>query len=220
MPKGTAKKPTTKAGNGRQGYFAMALFGTFLVIMFAVMALGVFRNSQGRQGPPAGTQQGGTAAIADLQQEIESLEKSLRTRPGDPELTIKLANARYDLGAVYLFQLGQEEQGRQLFSLAVDDYQRALAKEPANVPARVDMATAAFYCGRHDEAEEGFRRAIADDPAFPNARLNYGIFLFHARQDYKEALAQWQEVLNLNPPAAVRDRATELIRVAEKELAN
>ena len=155
------------------------------------------------------------ARAQNLKDQISRLEATLRVNPSNLEALISLGNARYDLGAVYLFEMGWTEEGRREFGQAVDTYRQALEQDPRNVDVRVDMATAAFYCSQNEVARQGFERAIADNPRHINAHLNFGVFLVEALNDKVAAVEQWKAVLALNPEPEIRDRANELIKQAQ-----
>jgi len=157
------------------------------------------------------------AQMQNLQDQINRLEANLRVNPSNLQALISLGNARYDLGALYLFEMGWMEEGRREFARAVDTYRQALEQDPRNVDVRVDMATAAYYCGLNEVARQGFERAIADNPRHVNAHLNFGVFLADALNDKEAAVEQWKAVLALNPGPEVRDRANELIKRAQEE---
>lgn len=138
------------------------------------------------------------AAIGQQQTTIRQLEQALKLNESNQQLWVELGNARYDLGGIYS---GQQRfpEAQQEFSRAVEAYQKALEIVPGQIDVRVDMATAAYFAGRDDEAEAGFAKALEQNPDHLIANLNYGVFLADRRNDYAKAVTYWQKVVDLDP---------------------
>lgn len=199
--------------------FIGALIGA-LVVGFLVVMNNALQGDRPPASQPAGflsgASDGEASRVQDLQSTIKTLEGRLTARPDNASLLVELGNARYDLGVLQLFDLGQEEEGKGVLAQAVTAYQQALDQDPNNVAVRVDMATAAFYCGQNDVARAGFEQALEIEPDYINAHLNYGVFLDHALGDPGAAVEQWEAVLALNPDPETRARAETLINEARK----
>ena len=152
--------------------------------------------------------------VAKLQKVVETYNEQVKANPGDIALRTKLGDAYYDYG------LALQEQGlgeaAVTFKKAVDVYQGVLAANPTELNVIVDMATAAFYCGENDIADENFQRALAIDPNFYNARLNYGVFLYKAKKDSSAAIKQWQAGLATNPAPEAANTLRTLIGQAQQ----
>ncbi|HEX3015672.1 MAG TPA: hypothetical protein VHQ46_04750, partial [Desulfobacteria bacterium] len=95
----------------------------------------------------------------------------------------------------YLTQNNQT-QYTQYFGKAVECYQKVLAAN-FDINTQTDMSTAAFYAGKFDIADKGFKTAIQKQPNFAQARFNYGIFLRDAKNDKAGAKAQFEALAKL-----------------------
>lgn len=195
--------------------------GAILVVLTAAIWLAVSTQkpelASNKQEPGASSDV--TARIGHLTNEINDLQSILNKGPVNMESLVMLANDQYDLGTIYFFELQQKTEGTDWFNRAVDSYQKALELDPKNTAARVDMATAAFYAGRDVLAKANFEQAIAQDPTYVNARLNYGVFLANTAQDYKGAIAQWEKILTLNADKDTLDHTQNLIKEAKEMMA-
>jgi tetratricopeptide (TPR) repeat protein len=176
----------------------LATVGLLLVVFVGAIWLSLAKQPEENNQGWSSTSSDLAAHIDLLTKEISDLQSVLEEDPSNKEAMVALANNQYDVGAIYLFELEQEPEGTSWFNRAVESYQKALQREPENIEARVDMATAAFYAGQNELARANFEQAIAQNPAYANARLNYGVFLFHSAGDYQGAIAQWEEVLKLD----------------------
>ena len=85
------------------------------------------------------------------------------------------------------------------FDLAIADYEKAIALNPANPAA---LCALGFLYRNHlnqtDKAEELYRRAVATDPRFVEARRNLGAVLA-SRSRFGDAIEQWKEGLKYAP---------------------
>ena len=71
--------------------------------------------------------------------------------------------------------------------------------------------------GKREEAEAQFRRALALDPAFADARFQLGEVLA-SRRDYGGAIAEYEKVIDLVPSHA--DAHYSLARICHREAAD
>ncbi|MHB1127134.1 MAG: tetratricopeptide repeat protein [Bacillota bacterium] len=148
--------------------------------------------------------------ISSMQTKIRQQDEALKANPKNLTLLIIQGNDHYDLGLKY-YERGSAQDGTFHLSKAADVYKQALAIDGKNVDVRVDMATAYFYTDQNELAEEGFLKAIEDDPNHINAHVNYGIFLRDAKQDNQGAIKQWEAALSLKPDRGTADRLKGLI---------
>jgi cytochrome c-type biogenesis protein CcmH/NrfG len=136
---------------------------TLLVALFALQA-GCRRDAQ-KGGDPSAAQtnagQPNAAAsstdVAQLNAEIERLEKQAGRNPADEE-------TRDELARVYVKRAKVEQAGGQLKE-ALDDYQSALRHDPDNDDAQAGAAAATDAIGGDKEDENG---APAPLPITPN----------------------------------------------------
>ncbi|MDS1029563.1 tetratricopeptide repeat protein [Bacillota bacterium LX-D] len=155
-------------------------------------------------------------AIKNLQANINEYEKQYKANPKNSDTIIALGNSQYNL-ASYYFTLEKYQDGEKFFKDAVATYQKAIKMQPKNVNVMVDLATAALYSKQYAIAEKYYQKAIALDPKFLKARMNYGIYLKIVRNDVKGAKEQWQAALKTNPNAEVANVFKELINNAEQD---
>jgi DNA-binding winged helix-turn-helix (wHTH) protein/tetratricopeptide (TPR) repeat protein len=81
--------------------------------------------------------------------------------------------------------------------------ERAHALAPASAPIASDLAKAAFFSGRHQQAIEAAARALLIDPAYPHARRWRGLAYAELGQ-CRESLADLREAVALDPNPVVR----------------
>lgn len=144
-----------------------AALASALTLLFAVTALqaGCRRDAQKKGGAPAAgetanAQPGAAPSPADIAQlnvEIERLEKQAERNPADEETRDELARAYVKRAKV--------EQGVGQFQEALADYQRALRHDPDNDDAQAGAAAATDAIGGDKEDENG---APAPLPITPN----------------------------------------------------
>ncbi|TDA70466.1 MAG: tetratricopeptide repeat protein [Clostridia bacterium] len=179
----------------------------FIILTIAIAAslVGYFAMGSGPLpsvpvGEPAGTNAGDATAAAVSQQQtsIRQLEQALKLNESNPQLWVQLGNAYYDLGGIYSGQQRFSE-AQQEFSLAVDAYRKSLAMDGSQVDVRVDMATAAYFAGRDEDAEKNFTQVLEQNPDHLIANLNYGVFLADRKNNYEKAVTYWQKVVKLDP---------------------
>ncbi|MEW6182233.1 MAG: hypothetical protein AB1500_03520 [Bacillota bacterium] len=217
-----------KYGNSREQpahgrkYELYVTVGAVAVVLVAAiwLAVSTHRPEVAGDSRETGSSSGINSQINHLKQEINDLQSILSSQPADKESLVTLANNQYDLGSIYLFDLQQKEEGTEWFNRAVESYQKVLDLDPENIAARVDMATAAFYAGREALAKSSFEQAVSQAPTYANARINYGVFLADAKEDYKGAIAQWERVLEMNVDQDTINHVQSLIKEAEDIMAS
>lgn len=143
-----------------------AALASALALLFASAALqaGCRRDAQKGAAPAAGVgadaQPGAASSPADIAQlngEIERLEKQAERNPADQE-------ARDELGRAYV-KRARVEEGAGQYQEALADYQRALRHDPDNGDAQAGAAAATAAIGGDKEDENG---APAPLPITPN----------------------------------------------------
>ncbi|MGE4271814.1 MAG: tetratricopeptide repeat protein [Desulfitobacterium sp.] len=149
--------------------------------------------------------------------QIASLNKALEANPQDSQTRLNLANIYYDW-ALQTQSGNTPEKAGVIFQQAVAEYQEVI-KSNKNVNVLVDMATAAFYGGQDDLAEQTFKEALELDPKFLNGLFNYGIFLMYAKEDFGAAIAQWEKALTIeNLSEENKQRLQSSIKLAQDKI--
>ncbi len=138
-------------------------------------------------------------AMADKQ--AAPLLEQLKSKPNDAGLLAQVGNMYYDA---------------QVFPVAIDYYQKALAIDPKKASVRTDLATALFYNQDPDHAIAEFDRALKDDPKNGNALFNRGVVKWQGKMDVKGALADWELLLKEDPNYEQADKVRMYIAQAKK----
>lgn len=160
---------------------------------------------------------GSATVTGTYQSRIDSLNQVLEANPQDTQSRLNLANTYYDY-AIQTMNGNKPEEAGTIFQQAVGQYQEVL-KSQKDVNILVDMATAAFYGGQDDIAEQTFQEALKEDPDFLNGLFNYGIFLMEAKEDYGAAIEQWEKALTIeNLSADNKQRLEGNIKLAQDRI--
>ncbi len=107
------------------------------------------------------------------------------------DCTSKNSVAHHNLGAVFMKQDGRAAE-------AIEQFEKALAIEPDNVPANASLSGELAMQGRTAEAIQRAQRALALDPACVDAHNNIGIALAKIER-FDEAIERFQTALKLQP---------------------
>jgi tetratricopeptide (TPR) repeat protein len=143
---------------------------------------------------------GGGAQATDFPGQARMMEAGLKADPKNVNNLIQLGNLYYDWGQDEVSREGEAARPAEKWDRAVGYYQQALAIDPANVNVRVDMANLMRYMGRTDEAIAEYRKGIKQNPQHPQARINLILALGQTKRDYKDAIAEYDDLLK-NIPA-------------------
>lgn len=108
----------------------------------------------------------------------------------------------------------------QEFSLAIDDYDRAIAGKPDDVVAIANRASAYRYLGQHDLAIEDYDRVIRLDPDNAVHFFNRG-GAYSELGNYDKAIEDYSRTVELNPdlPPVRMDRANAYVEIGRFDLA-
>lgn len=128
----------------------------------------------------------------------------LQSDPENPDLLTSLGNLYYDA---------------QQYPTAVDYYARALRVRPADASVRTDMGTAYWYVGNADAAIAAFNQALVDSPNNPNTLFNRGLVKWQGKRDAAGALADWNQLLEMNPAYGGRQQVEQLIAEVQNQAA-
>ena len=102
-------------------------------------------------------------------------------------------------------ELGTAYYGNNQMSVALEEFNEALAADPKYVPAHYQMGLVYMSLGEDQLAQQSFERALKLDPADSGANNNYGLFLCKRKKD-KEAFRYFQTALK-NPLYATPENA-------------
>jgi tetratricopeptide (TPR) repeat protein len=111
------------------------------------------------------------------------------------EINPNYAEAHINLGRA-LAEMGNSEE-------AAAHFQKAVEASPENAEARNGLAVALVWKGQLDEAVAHWEKAIQINPRYVEARYNLGNLFYYMKKKAPEALAQWREVLRLEPENAI-----------------
>lgn len=191
---------------------AMRIPMIIFTVAISISLVGVFAYTP--LDMPVNQQAGQFSEIQTLLDYNRQLEQALKLEPDNEELHVSLGNILYDIGVYYAGE-GDEAKATRYFKEATVPYLDALAINPQLIGARVDLATAAYYSGLYELAEEHFLKAIEQDPEFVNARINYGVFLYYAMGEPEKALEQWEAAAALDLEPSVRANVESLINMVK-----
>ncbi len=110
-----------------------------------------------------------------------------------------------------------ESQGEALEALKL--YDDVLRTDPTNPEALTYRGWLFRLAGLVDEAQASLDRAVASDPAYPDARFFRGILLFRDRQDPAAAIPEFEAYLAANPPAETVDAVRGVLEEARRAVA-
>jgi len=99
-----------------------------------------------------------------------------------------------DTAAAYAGR-GGARNARDQYALALDDFNEAIRRDPANAPAFRGRAVALGQTGELERALADLDEAIRLDPANANAHYNRGVYHFR-KGDYDGALEDFGEAIN------------------------
>lgn len=166
------------------------------------------------------------AVEADLRAQLEKT-------PSDPELYFKLGNALYDQGrrqeaqvsfekalslkpdylkamtnlGVVLNESGKSEEALRYFDTA-------LAQAPKDVTVICNKGQALYALRRYPEAIDLYRSAMALDGSSQLPHYLLGV-AFADAGIYREAIAEWEKVVQANPKSETASTALEGIKVLQ-----
>lgn len=190
------------------------LLGVIIGVVISICLLGAAAYGYMRGAGGAPTTGPGGQEPKNQAANLAQLEGSLQGNPSDLNLRLEVANGYYDLGIAV--RDSAPEDSNNYLRKAVGHYQEVL-KGKKDVNILVDLATAAFYSGDDIVADENYHKAIELNPKFYPAHFNYGVFLFHAKQDYAGCLKEWKTALELQPTGPEAERLQKLITGLEQQ---
>ena len=128
--------------------------------------------------------------------DIQALKSRLNANPLDYTVAIELGNLYYDANEA---------------AQAIVYYSAALRIKPDMPEVMTDMATMYWQNGDLGLSEKTMRDVIHSHPGFGNAYLNLGLLLAHGKEERKNAIAIWNELVNKYPDHPASQRAKQLL---------
>jgi tetratricopeptide (TPR) repeat protein len=129
----------------------------------------------------------------------------IKAYQSDPDL----AKAHVNLGVLY--------DGRGDVPRALVEFQVALSIDPDDILALSHAAFMQFLLGMHERADERISRAIELDPESPQPHFYLAIFFWESGI-YREALREWERVIDIAPQSDLAARARENIALMQNAL--
>lgn len=133
--------------------------------------------------------------LSSLEQ-INSLEKELKTDPKNKSKLLTLAHLLNDSG---------------FKEKAIERYKEYLKYDPQNADVLVDMGVCYYELGKNNEAIKLMKEALKYQPNHQIAHLNLGIISL-SEGKREEAILWWKKAAEINPNNEVGKRAQELIQ--------
>jgi tetratricopeptide (TPR) repeat protein len=133
-------------------------------------------------------------AMADSQ--AAPLIEELKSQPNNAQLLTNVGNLYYDA---------------KQYQVAADYYERALKVNPSDVSVRTDLGTGYWYMGDADRAIKEFNQALSYSPNNPNTLFNRGLVKWQGKKDAAGALADWQQLLAVNPDYQAKSQVEQMM---------
>jgi serine/threonine protein kinase/predicted negative regulator of RcsB-dependent stress response len=174
------------------------------VLVVALLALFVWRYWLGETaepGPRYDLYQQNLASMAGMsrEQQVAFLEGLLSSHPGETSVGMALAVLYYSSGN---------------FERAIESYRQVLSRDPANLEARSDLASALYQLKRVDAGLRELQEVLRINPTYAKALLNMGIMLQGGKGDREAAVGCWNKLLQSNPLSPYAAQARNLLKAA------
>ncbi len=122
-----------------------------------------------------------------------------------------LSKAYVNLAVLY------DDQGKKTHALA--KFEEAIAVNPEDLLALSHASLMNFQMGNFSRASDYISRAIAADPDHPQPHYYLAIYFWESGI-YREALREWQLVVDLDPEGQLAGRARENITLVQNAMRN
>lgn len=131
-----------------------------------------------------------TDSSSDIAEQIADHESAVSQNPENVEAWIHLGNLYFD---------------SDLPAKAITAYEKALKLNPKDADVWTDMGVMHRKSGNFEKAIQCFDQAVTINPKHEISRFNKGIVLMYDLKNKKEAIREWEELLNINPFAMAPD---------------
>ncbi len=180
----------------------LGMFWVFLVMILTQ----VYDNLTGRGMPAtsaAAPTPTGTAQADATIQRLADLQACVANNPNNLDCMLDLGNLYYDLGQ---------------YPQAQTALQAAVRLDPHNVGALVKLAGAYIRQNNFEQAVTTLEQAISLQPDSPELHLLLGLSLSRLQPPQTgRAVAEWRQVISLDPNSALADQARQYIREAGQQ---
>jgi len=144
----------------------------------------------------------------DRKQIVDLLSKKLEKAPSDVETQLALGNAYYDKFSVSK-ELNLDEYKLDLTN-AIKMYQEVLKNKEDN-GVLLKLANSALLAEDSELAGKTYQELLQKDPTNPEGLYGNGMYLFYLKEDYQQALLNWQKALSLTNDQELKQRLGEMI---------
>jgi len=183
---GTSKTSNARAGGTTPWIpFAGGLVAGLILGVVVMNVLG---------GPGGGARSSAPAPVTPAQQqapdrirltrEVAQLEELVKGDPGNYKAWVQLGNNLFDL----------HESQR-----SIDAYRKALAINGSDPNVWTDLGVMYRDLKNFPQAISSFRKATSLSATHPESRLNLGVVYLNDLNDYKNAIAAWEDFLRVEP---------------------
>jgi tetratricopeptide (TPR) repeat protein len=177
-------------------FVAIFVVGAFL--LFFLM------STRDRRNRDRGIQMADTESMFNrLEQRIDSMKTVLEDDPHNDSLLTVIANCYFDLSQ---------------FDRAIEYYEKSLALNPDNPFVLTDCAVMYFQAKNSDKALEYLDKAISLKPDLAQAYFNKGLILMTAKDQPQNAMAVWQQYIDLAPESEQAKLMKKQIEAIESSL--
>lgn len=156
-----------------------------------------------------------TPDTKSLENTVKTLVDQVYSNPDDSALKESLGLSYFNLGDAYM--KNNDPKAQEAFKNSISTFNEVLKKSPDNKAVLGDLATAYYYSGQVDQAIASVEKALAIDPNFAPARMNYGIYLGLGKMDYDKAIKELQKISADN---AQYSQAQSMIEQFKQQKAN
>lgn len=167
--------------------------GCTLVFLVILGGIGWFAL---RHPSPKPTMVSGSATEASM----AALQEGLHQNPNDPDRLRRIADLYFD---------------HQQYAEAASFYRQLLAVEPNEIAVRTNLGLALWQQKDADGALRELQTVLEHDPNFAPALEAYGLVLWQAKHDSRQAVAAWKHLLATNPNYSGRSRVEAMMGAAK-----
>lgn len=122
-----------------------------------------------------------------------------------------LSKAYVNLAVLY------DGQGKK--TMALSKFEEAIAINPKDLLALSHAALMHFQLTHYSRARDFIKRAINIDPSHPQPHFYLAIFFWESGM-YREAMREWQTVVDLDPESQLAESAKENITLVQNAMRN
>lgn len=148
----------------------------------------------------------------DRKQTVEALSEKLKEKPEDLALIRALGDAYYDKARVSN-QFNVDEYKEDL-QKAIEMYQKVLSVNEDN-QVLLKLANSAFLSEDDELAEKTYTDLLTKEPDNIEALYGYGMYLFYAKEDAKQAEEKWQKAKSLTQDEQMQSQLEQMINLAQ-----